>query len=133
MTFHRFLYSLRFQNTFSSKTHPNCNASADRTCSGRRMVRSTSPVQHTFSIPFANGMASFAFMTMFFETSCTVGVLKHRIGFFDEENTPKLELNDRLCQLQLTDIGWPKDGEVNQSGVSYILNFICEQLLSRSL
>ena len=35
-------------------------------------------------------------MTMFFETSCTVGVPKHRSGFFDEENTPKLELNDRL-------------------------------------
>ena len=50
-------------------------------------------------------MASFALITMFFETSCTVGVPKHRGRFFDEENTPKLELNDRLCQLQLTGRG----------------------------
>ena len=50
-------------------------------------------------------MASFALITMFFETSCTVGVLKHRSGCFDGENTPKLELNDRLCQLQLTGRG----------------------------
>ena len=36
---------------------------------------------------------------MLFETSCTVGVLKHRSEFFDEENTPKLVLNDDLSAL----------------------------------
>ena len=70
-------------------------------------------------------MAFFALMTMFFETSCTFGVLKHRSGFFDEEKTPKLELNDRLCQLQLTGRGVAEGCEVDQSGVSYMLNIIC--------